>query len=216
MSIQQNLLELKSTLPSSVTLVVVSKTFPVEDIREAYNAGQRDFGENRVQEMTEKQPLLPEDVRWHQIGHLQTNKVKYIAPFVYLIHSVDSEKLIKEINKQAIKVQRTISVLLQIHIAEEEQKFGFDFSEAEELLKEDLVSQFPNIRIIGLMGMATFTDDSSRVRKEFSGLHDFYQKLKAKNPQFTTLSMGMSGDYHLAIQEGSTMIRVGSKIFGRR
>jgi PLP dependent protein len=195
------------------TLVAVSKLKPASDIDRMYALGQRDFGENYVQELVEKQTQLPTDINWHFIGHLQSNKVKYIAPFVHLIHSVDSEKLLKEIDKQAAKNNRIIHVLLQVHIAEEETKFGFD--EAE-LMALD-ISLFENVHIIGLMGMATFTDDKGKVRREFEHLQKIYTAFAAqKNISLTTLSMGMSDDYALAIDCGSNMVRIGSLLFGRR
>ena len=194
-------------------LVAVSKIKPASDVQRMYELGQRDFGENYVQELVEKQAQLPKDILWHFIGHLQSNKVKYIAPFVHLIQSVDSEKLLKEIDKQAAKNNRKINVLLQVHIAEEQTKFGFD--EAE-LIKLD-IDLFPNVNIIGLMGMATFTDDKEKVKREFEQLKTFYNKFKAsKNADLNTLSMGMSDDYALAINCGSNMIRIGSLLFGKR
>ncbi len=211
-----NLQKIKSELPETVTLIAVSKTKPVEQIMEAYQAGQRDFGENKVQEMAAKYPQLPSDIRWHQIGHLQTNKVKYIAPFVHLIHSVDSLKLLKEINKRAIQNQRVIQVLLQIHIAREDSKFGLSFEQAEELLNSDAVKQLSNVKIVGLMGMATHTDNQEIIESEFRSLKQFYDTLSRKFPGFRYLSMGMSGDYRLAIKNGSNMVRVGSAIFGAR
>jgi PLP dependent protein len=195
------------------TLVAVSKLKPASDIEKMYALGQRDFGENYVQELVEKQAQLPADIHWHFIGHLQSNKVKYIAPFVHLIQSVDSEKLLKEIDKQAAKNNRTINVLLQVHIAEEETKFGFD---EEELMALD-ISFFKNVHIVGLMGMATFTDDKQKVKREFEHLQKIYSTFAAqKNIALTTLSMGMSDDYKLAIDCGSNMVRIGSLLFGRR
>lgn len=219
--ISENLQKTKQQLPENVTLVAVSKTKPVSDLMEAYNAGQRIFGENYVQELVDKQPLLPEDVEWHFIGHLQSNKVKYIASFVSLIHGVDSLKLLKEIDKQAKKNNRIIDCLLQIHIAEEETKFGLDEEELDEILKQvqNDKDAFQNVKIIGLMGMATFTDDKNQIKKEFQYLEsvfDTYKKQKTENFQLTTISMGMSGDYKIAIECGSTMIRIGSSIFGNR
>jgi pyridoxal phosphate enzyme (YggS family) len=197
----------------NTTLVAVSKIKPASDVQKMYELGQRNFGENYVQELVEKQSQLPEDILWHFIGHLQSNKVKYIAPFVYLIQSVDSEKLLKEIDKQAAKNNRKINVLLQVHIAEEQTKFGFD--EAE-LMTLD-VELFPNVNIVGLMGMATFTDDKEKVKREFEQLQSFYtQFITAKKVELNTLSMGMSDDYALAISCGSNMIRIGSLLFGRR
>lgn len=207
-------------LPPHVTLVAVTKTRPVELLEEAYSLGLRDFGENRVQEMCDKQPLLPADVRWHQIGHLQTNKVKYIAPFVHLIHSVDSLKLLAEINRQAAKYERVIEVLLQVYIAKEESKFGLDDDEVIELLNHHETAAMQNIRICGLMGMATFTDNDQVVRNEFASLKKLFEKLRndffSGNEEFRWLSMGMSGDYHIAIEEGSNMVRIGTALFGER
>lgn len=213
--ITENINYFKENLPQEVTLVAVSKTKPAEDVQTAYDAGHLDFGENRVQEMVEKYEILPKDIRWHQIGHLQKNKVKYIAPFVHLIHSVDSESLLKEINKQALKQERTILCLLQISIADEETKFGMEQEEAEKILAT-YQEKFPSVKIIGLMGMATFTEDESQIRNEFRTLKTFFEKLKTQNPELQTLSMGMSGDYKIAVEEGSNMIRVGSAVFGKR
>ncbi len=202
------------------TLVAVSKTKPVELLQEAYDAGQRVFGENKVQEMTDKHEVLPKDIVWHMIGHLQTNKVKYIAPFVSLIHAVDSLKLLKEINKQAKKNDRVIDCLVQLHIADEESKFGFSYDEAEAFLASEEVQALENVRIVGLMGMATNTSNNQQVKKEFEGLKSFLEVQKsadtAPNVQLEILSMGMSGDYKIALEVGSTMIRVGSSIFGAR
>jgi pyridoxal phosphate enzyme (YggS family) len=221
MSIAQNLLHIKSTLPEHVTLVAVSKTKPIPDLMEAYNAGQRIFGENKIQEMTDKWGQMPKDIEWHMIGHVQTNKVKYMAPFVSLIHGVDSLKLLEEINKQALKNNRIIDCLLQIYIAEEESKFGFDEEELSTLLASSTFKEMKNIRIIGLMGMATFTENQDQIKKEFSHLKSIFDGLSdtdAINRVSTvkTLSMGMSGDYQLAIASGSTMVRIGSSIFGGR
>ncbi len=215
-NIAERLQKIKSELPETVTLIAVSKTKPAEQIMEAYNAGQRDFGENKVQEMVSKYEQLPKDIRWHQIGHLQTNKVKYIAPFVHLIHSVDSLKLLKEINKRALQNNRSISVLLQIHIAREDSKFGLSFEQARELLNSDAVKQLSNIKIAGLMGMATHTADTTVIEQEFARLHRFFIELQQQYQRFEILSMGMSGDYPLALKNGSNMIRVGSAIFGER
>ncbi|MEI6949396.1 YggS family pyridoxal phosphate-dependent enzyme [Paraflavisolibacter sp. H34] len=207
------------------TLVAVSKTKPVEAIRELYELGQRDFGENYVQELTEKQALLPADIRWHFIGHLQTNKVKYIVPFVHLVHGVDSARLLQEIHKQAAKAGRVVDVLLQVHIAREETKFGWDEAELDDLLQSgaETLKEWKNIRIKGLMGMASFTEDKGRVRNEFDTLKELFDKYKelfpegaASNVSFEILSMGMSGDYALALEEGSNMVRIGSLIFGAR
>lgn len=221
MGIKANLESVKSTFRNSdCLLVAVSKTKPIEDLREAYDAGIRDFGENKVQEIQEKQPLLPADVRWHMIGHLQSNKVKHIAPFVHLIHGVDSFKLLQEINKQGKKIDRVIPCLLQVHIAEEETKFGFDKAELDEMLNSKEFQELTHIRIAGLMGMATFTENQDQVRKEFRGLKQLFEDLKTRTlPDFVELkeiSMGMSGDYLIAQEEGSTMVRIGSAIFGRR
>src|SRR5690606_18817671 len=216
MSIAQNLLEIKKSLPENVTLVAVSKTKPVSDILEAYHAGQRVFGENKIQEMVEKQELLPKDIEWHMIGHVQTNKVKYMASFVHLIHGVDSLKLLKEINKQAKKHSRTINCLLQIKIAEEDSKFGMSANDARELLASDTFKNLENINAVGVMGMATFTDDNVQIKSEFSKLKAIFDELRIKHPQFSIISMGMSSDYELAIACGSNMIRVGSNIFGER
>jgi len=196
----------------NITLVAVSKTKPIEDILELYNLGHRDFGENYVQELAEKAEKLPNDIRWHFIGHLQTNKVKSIVPFIYLIHGVDSLKLLKEIDKQAEKNKRVIDCLLQVHIAQEETKFGFDETE---LLNLEL-KQFSNVRIKGLMGMASLTDDINKIRIEFKSLKIFFEKLKTQNPELSILSMGMSADYKIAIEEGSNMVRIGSLLFGER
>ncbi|MGZ3866224.1 MAG: YggS family pyridoxal phosphate-dependent enzyme [Bacteroidia bacterium] len=216
MSIKENLLELKSKLPSQVTLVAVSKTKPVEMILEAYDTGQRDFGENYIQELVEKETQLPKDIRWHAIGHLQTNKVKFIAPFVHLIHAVDSLKLLEEINKQAKKNSRVIDCLLQIHIASEETKFGFSFEECESVLKSEIFQKLQNIRVVGLMGMASNTDDQAKVRQEFHSLKTFFSHISGLSSHISILSMGMSSDYKIAIEEGSTMLRIGSTIFGER
>lgn len=212
MSISDNIKHITSQLPAQVTLVAVSKTKPNELLLEAYNAGQRDFGENYVQELVDKEAQLPKDIRWHFIGHLQSNKVKYIAPFVYLIHGVDSFSLLKEINKQAIKNNRVIDCLLQIYIAQEETKFGLDFNEASEILNSNEFKELKNITVKGFMAMASNTDDTEQIRKEFQSLKNF----STQYPDLKILSFGMSGDFQLAIQEGSTMIRVGSSIFGER
>jgi hypothetical protein len=204
---------LTEELPEKVTLVAVSKTKPIAALEEAYHAGHRDFGENKVQELCQKAEVLPRDIRWHMIGHLQRNKVKYIAPFVHLIHGVDSERLLAEINKQGAKNNRTIDVLLQIHIAEENSKFGFSYDEAEALFSSE--NTYLNVRIIGLMGMASFTDNEAQVKEEFETLSRFYKKWNAKKA-LTTLSMGMSNDYEVAIAKGSNMVRLGSLIFGHR
>ena len=214
MNIADNTKKIKASIPESVELVAVSKTKSNEEIMEAYNVGQRVFGENKVQDMTAKNESLPKDIRWHMIGHVQTNKVKYMAPYVDLIHGVDSFKLLKEINKQAAKNERIISCLLQIHIAEEATKFGLSPDECKEVVIQ--AEALENITIKGLMGMATFTDNVSQIEREFKSLKELFEDLKSDNKDFDILSMGMSGDYELAIKEGSTMIRVGSKIFGER
>ena len=219
MSIRENLLNIKATLPSQVTLVAVSKTKPVFDLMQAYEAGQRVFGENKIQEMTEKWEQMPKDIEWHMIGHIQSNKVKYMAPYVSLIHGVDSLKLLAEINKQAQKNNRIIDCLLQLHIAEEETKFGLNEEELNELLRSEIFKNLKNIKVVGLMGMATFTENKTQIKKEFQHLKaifDKHQEPTTHNRQFTTLSMGMSGDYQLAIECGSTMVRIGSSIFGGR
>lgn len=213
MTISKNLEALKTSLPEAVTLVAVSKTKSNEAIMEAYALGQRVFGENKVQEMVEKYETLPKDIEWHMIGHLQRNKVKYMASFVHLIHGVDTEKLLAEINKQAAKHDRRIPCLLQVHIAEESTKFGFAESELSELITR--VDEFPNVEIKGLMGMASFTENINQIQQEFRGLKKRFDQL-FKNTEAAVLSMGMSGDYPIAIAEGSTLIRVGSKIFGAR
>lgn len=214
-TLQTNFYQVKNSLPTHVQLVAVSKTHPVSAIQELYECGQRKFGENRVQELTEKQPMLPADVQWHLIGHLQTNKVKYIAPFISIIESVDSEKLLTEINRQAEKNNRQINVLLQIKIAEEDAKTGMETGDALELLNRCENGEFPNVKIQGLMGMATFTEDEKQIEKEFRFLKDFYDSVQ-KQYQFSILSMGMSSDYELAVRCGSTSVRVGSAIFGHR
>ena len=218
----------KELKEKNVTLVAVSKTKPVEDILELYQLGQRDFGENYVQELIEKYEQLPKDIRWHFIGHLQSNKVKLIAPFIYLIQSVDSKKLLKEINKEAAKNERNINCLLQLHIAKEETKFGLDENELKEIIQatnfinrtnEEKEKSFKNISIKGLMGMASFTDDEKIVRKEFNDLKSLFDQFSSSsihNSPFTILSMGMSGDYKIAIEEGSNMVRIGSLLFGKR
>ena len=227
MSIQNNLRSIQTTLPENVTLVAVSKTKPLSDLMEAYQAGQRIFGENKIQEMTEKWEAMPKDIQWHMIGHVQTNKVKYMAPFVSLIHGVDSLKLLQEINKQAQKNNRIIDCLLQVYIAEEESKFGLDEEELNEILTrvyeqceakqaQNDKENYKNIRIVGLMGMATFTENQNQIKKEFSRLKTIFDAIATHNSQFTILSMGMSGDYQLAIECGSTMVRIGSSIFGGR
>ena len=218
--IKTQLAAIRSSLPATTALIAVSKTHPIERIMEAYEAGQRDFGENKVQELVEKYEALPKDIRWHMIGHLQSNKVKYIAPFVHLIHGVDSVNLLKEINKQGIKNERQIACLLQFHIAQEDTKFGLSLEEAKALLAGPEFSLLNHVRICGVMGMATFTENTAQIRKEFQNLHAIYQQLKSSyfssNAEFKEISMGMSDDYPIAMEEGSTLIRVGSKIFGKR
>ncbi len=220
MKVKENLTAVRKEIPARVKLIAVSKTKPVSMIMEAYEAGQRLFGENKAQELSEKYPQLPKDIRWHFIGHLQTNKVKYIAPFVAMIHSADSLKLLREINKQAVKNNRTIDCLLEFHIAEEASKFGLSLPEAEEILSDPLFQSLQNIRICGVMGMATYTDDTAQIHREFSRLREIFNALKtgyfSNKPEFKEISMGMSGDYKIAIEEGSTMVRIGSKIFGAR
>lgn len=210
----------KSFVNPDCQLIAVSKTKPIEDLKAAYAAGIRDFGENKVQEIQAKQPEMPADTRWHMIGHLQSNKVKYIAPFVHLIHGVDSFKLLQEIDKQGKKFNRSISVLIQMHIAEEESKFGFDRSELNEMLASKEFAELTHVKVIGLMGMATFTEDQDQIQREFRGLKQLFEALKSRNlPEFVQLkeiSMGMSGDYKIAQEEGSTMVRIGSAIFGSR
>ncbi|HTF03159.1 MAG TPA: YggS family pyridoxal phosphate-dependent enzyme [Bacteroidia bacterium] len=215
-SISENISLIKSRLPEHVTLIAVSKTKSNEEILEAYRAGQRDFGENRVQELVPKYEALPKDIRWHLIGHLQTNKVKYVAPFVYMIHSIDSEKLLEEVNKQAAKCNRIIPVLLQVFIAKEETKFGFSEEELTAVMEKIDRGTFSNISLSGLMGMASNTEHVEQVRAEFSGLKQLLTVLQTRNPELTTLSTGMSSDWPIAVEEGSTMIRLGSSIFGSR
>ncbi len=217
----QLLQEIQTSLAATgAKLVAVTKTYPPETIREAYALGCRDFGENRVQELLEKQPLLPPDVRWHLIGHLQTNKVRYIAPFISMIHAVDSLRLLEEINKQAAKCGRVIDCLLQFHIAAEETKFGLSREEAADLLQNESFKRMPHARICGVMGMATFTDDEVQIRREFGALRDHFNWLRttwfSDCPEFREISMGMSGDWQIALEEGSTMVRIGSLLFGKR
>ena len=219
MSISENLIKLKLNLPKEIKLVAVSKTKPVSDIMEAYDSGHRMFGENRIQDLVAKHEEMPKDIEWHMIGHLQRNKVKYIAPFINLIHAVDSLRLLNEINKQALKNERIITCLLQIKIASEETKFGLSEDEARFLLESEEFKSLQNIKIVGLMGMATFTSDQNQLQEEFRLLKrtfDKLSKMKTKNCKLETLSMGMSDDYPIAIENGSTMIRVGSSIFGKR
>jgi len=213
--------EIKAQItPKGVQLVAVSKTKPIEAILELYHAGHKTFGENRVQELVEKYEQMPKDIKWHFIGHLQSKKVKYIAPFVDLVHAVDSPKLLQEINKQAAKNNRIIDCLLQMHIAEESSKYGFDESEIMELMQNTDLDALKNVRIVGMMGMATYTDDSSQIKREFLQLHQIFDTLKSRffegQEYFKELSMGMSGDYELAIEVGSTMVRIGSLLFGNR
>ena len=214
--IKENIGNFKKKIPENVTLVAVSKTKPISDLQEAYNAGQRIFGENKVQEMVEKYDALPKDIQWHMIGHLQRNKVKYMAHFVNLIHGVDSLKTLEEINKQAAKHDRIIKCLLQASIADEETKFGLSFDEIKVILTSKEIAAMKNIAIVGLMGMATFTENETQINSEFSSLKNLFDNLKKSNPTLEILSMGMSGDYEIAIKNGSTMIRVGSSIFGHR
>lgn len=220
MNIEENLKRIKDSIPENVKLIAVSKYKPVEDIQIAYNAGHRCFGENKAQEMGLKFPLLPKDIEWHFIGHLQTNKVKFIAPFVKLIHSIDNFNLLKITNKEAEKNNRIIDCLLQFHIAEEETKFGLDLKESMEILKNPELKELKNIRICGVMGMATFTENQTQIRKEFNHLKNIFLKLKiqyfSNKKEFKEISMGMSEDYLIAIEEGSTMVRIGSSIFGAR
>ncbi len=220
MEIIENLTKIKQELPQNVKLVAVSKTKPVETILQVYNAGHKIFGENKVQELVAKYEQLPKDIEWHMIGHLQTNKVKYIVPFIAMIHSVDSLKLIQEINKRAAKVNRVIDCLVQIHIAQEETKFGMTYEQAEELFASGELKKYPYVNIRGLMGMATNTDDMQQVRKEFRGLKQFFDRVRKQyfydKPDFNELSMGMSHDYKIAVEEGSTIVRIGSLIFGPR
>ncbi|NVO10286.1 MAG: YggS family pyridoxal phosphate-dependent enzyme [Bacteroidales bacterium] len=220
MSIQSNLERIKATIPDNVTLVAISKTHPAEVVMEAYNAGQRIFGENKVQEMVAKYETMPKDIDWHLVGHLQSNKVKYIAPFVSLIHSVDGLKLLDVINKEAEKEGRIINCLLQMYIAKEETKFGLSSEELEDLLKSSEYKKMKNIKVIGLMGMASFVDNTEKVKSEFRYLTSTFKHIKDlyfKDIQdFKEISMGMSGDYEIAIEEGSTMVRIGSSIFGHR
>lgn len=220
MTIAEQIKNITSSLPATTRLIAVSKTKPVEDIQEAYNAGQRVFGENKALEMRDKHEALPKDIEWHFIGHLQTNKIKYIIPYVSLIHSIDSLNLLKEVNKEAAKKGRKVDCLLQFHIAQEDTKFGLSYEEAEQLLTSAEYKQMENIRIVGVMGMATFTDNSEQVSTEFGSLRTIFDRLKKEyfsaEESFCELSMGMSDDYPLAIEQGSTLVRVGSAIFGKR
>ncbi|CAM1353903.1 YggS family pyridoxal phosphate-dependent enzyme [Tenacibaculum insulae] len=214
--IKENLQKINATIPENVTLVAVSKTKPIIDIQEAYDAGQRIFGENKIQEMVTKFDALPKDIKWHMIGHLQSNKVKYMAHFVDLIHGVDSFKTLKEINKQAKKHDRIINCLLQARIAKEETKFGLSFADIDTIISSEELSALQNIKIVGFMGMATFTDNKEQLNEEFTSLANFFNKNQEKAPNLSILSMGMSGDYQLAIKNGSNMVRIGSSIFGVR
>ena len=220
MTIAEQIKNITSSLPTTTRLIAVSKTKPIEDIQEAYNAGQRVFGENKALEMRDKHEALPKDIEWHFIGHLQTNKIKYIIPYVSLIHSIDSLNLLKEVNKEATKKGRKVDCLLQFHIAQEDTKFGLSYEEAEQLLSSTEYKQMENIRIVGVMGMATFTDNNTQVSAEFGSLRTIFDRLKKEyfsaEESFCELSMGMSDDYHLAIEQGSTLVRVGSAIFGKR
>ncbi|MBR6645990.1 MAG: YggS family pyridoxal phosphate-dependent enzyme [Clostridia bacterium] len=220
MMIKENLNKVRATVPENVTLIAVSKTKPVSDLQEAYDAGQRIFGENKALEMRDKYQELPKDIQWHFIGHLQTNKIKYIAPFVTLIHSIDSASLLEAVNKEAAKNNRVINCLLQFHIAQEDTKFGLNMEEAKALLESENFKNFKNIHIVGVMGMATFTENMNQVRDEFKTLKNIFETLKKdyfnNDDTFKEISMGMSDDYPVAIEEGATMVRVGSKIFGAR
>jgi pyridoxal phosphate enzyme (YggS family) len=216
MSISENIKKYQGSLPKNTTLVAVSKTKPVSSLLQAYNAGQRVFGENKIQEMASKWEEMPKDIQWHMIGHVQTNKVKYMAPFVDLIHTVDSLKLLREINKQAAKHDRVINCLLQIKIAEEEHKFGLHHQDASLLLAKDIQATLPHVSIVGLMGMASFTDNKTQIETEFKKLSTLHKEFIKQHPQLTILSMGMSSDYTLALDHGSTMVRIGSSIFGAR
>ena len=216
MDIAANIKRYKEELGEKVTLVAISKTKPNSDILKAYEAGQRIFGENKVQELTDKWEALPKDIEWHMVGHVQRNKVKYMAPFVKLIHAVDSLKLLKEINKEAKKNERTINCLLQIKIAQEDSKFGLSIVQAKELLSSENLLSYKNVKIVGLMGMATYTDDTEQVKKEFQKLKEVFDDIKKEKEDFKILSMGMSGDYKIAVECGSTMVRIGSSIFGER
>lgn len=216
MSIEENYLGIKKEIPESVTLVVVSKTHPVEAIQRIYDLGHRDFGENKVQELVEKAELLPKDIRWHMIGHVQTNKIRQMANFVHLIHGIDKAKRLKEVQKRAKNAGRVQDVLLQVKIADEDTKFGMTLQEAKEVLNAENVAKMQNVNIVGLMGMATFTDDMEQVREEFQALKKLYDELNAEFPQIQLLSMGMTADYQIALEVGSNMLRVGSAIFGAR
>jgi pyridoxal phosphate enzyme (YggS family) len=216
--IAENLTEIRSQLPNSVLLVAVSKTKPIEVLEDAYQAGQRVFGENRIQEMAEKYEQLPKDIEWHMIGHVQGNKIKYMAPFVHMVHGMDKPKRLNELNKEAAKNDRVINCLIQIHIAEEESKFGFSYEEASNFLNQNLEEKYPNLNVRGLMGMATNTGDKEKIRSEFRSLNQFFERMKGNQALsgFDTLSMGMSGDFLIAIEEGANLVRIGSSIFGER
>lgn len=216
MSISENIKKFKEELGKDVTLVAISKTKPHENIIEAYEAGQRIFGENKIQEMTDKWEALPKDIEWHMVGHVQRNKVKYMASYVNLIHAVDSLKLLKEIDKEAKKNDRTIPCLLQIKIAEEDTKFGINAEEAKAILRSEEYANFNHVKVTGLMGMATYTEDMDQVKKEFLKLKSHFNDIKVEFPQLKILSMGMSGDYKIAVECGSNMVRIGSSIFGER
>ncbi len=216
MNIAENIKKYRDQIPDNVDLVAISKTKPNEDLMEAYEVGQRIFGENKIQEMTDKWEVLPKDIEWHMVGHVQRNKVKYMAPYVGLIHAVDSLKLLKEINKQAKKHDRVIRCLLQIKIAEEDSKFGISAGEAEEILQSETYKTFENVAVVGLMGMATHTENDEKVAEEFDYLHSVFKDFRVKYPAIKELSMGMSGDYKIAVKHGSTMVRIGSSIFGAR
>lgn len=216
MNIFENITRIQAEIPSEVKLVAISKTKPTEDILEAYETGHRHFGENKIQEMVEKWEQLPKDIKWHMVGHVQRNKVKYMATFVHLVHAVDSLKLLKEIEKQAKKCNRSINCLLQIKIAEEDTKYGIDVAEAKDILQSEAYQKMSHVKVVGLMGMATLTESEGKIKKEFSFLKSTFEELKKTNASFTTLSMGMSGDYKIAIDCGSNMIRIGSSIFGER
>lgn len=216
MNISENIKKYREELPENVQLVAISKTKPNDDLMEAYEAGQRIFGENKIQEMTDKWEALPKDIKWHMVGHVQSNKVKYMAPYVSLIHAVDSLKLLKEINKRARQNERTIDCLLQIKIAEEDSKFGISKEEAREILESEKFQKMEHVKVVGLMGMATFTDEDTQVKQEFNRLKNIMEEFKADFPYLKELSMGMSGDYQIALECGTTMVRIGSSIFGER
>ncbi len=220
MSVVENLYEIKKQIPDNVRLIAVSKTYPIEDIQHVYDCGHKIFGENRAQEFFEKQAKLPADIEWHFIGHLQTNKVKFVVPFALYIHSIDSLKLLNEVNKEAVKNNKVVNCLLEIYIASEESKMGLDLTEVFKILSSPEFQQMQNVRICGVMGMATFTENTDLIRKEFQNLKAGFDSIKTNhfknNPYFKEISMGMSGDFHIAIEEGSTMVRIGTAIFGKR